>query len=131
MGETMAAPPRAAIVDRPPTEMASVGLEPDEPPIGELVSRLVDQGKGYALAEVGLVKAIASAKADALKVPAILFAGALLFVIAGVVVFCITIALALATLIGPLAGGLIATLIAFAIAGAMAYVGARKLSAKP
>ena len=83
--------------------MASVGLDPDDVPLGELVSRLIDQGKGYARAEVGLVKAIASAKADAVKVPALLLATALLFVIAGVVGFCITIALALATLIGPLA----------------------------
>jgi hypothetical protein len=109
--------------------MASVGLEPDEAPLGELVSRLIDQGKGYARAEVGLVKAIASAKADAVKVPAILLATALLFVIAGVVVFCITIALALATLIGPLAGGLVATLIAFGIAGGLAMIGAKKLKA--
>ena len=111
--------------------MASVGLDQDEPPIGELFGRLIDQGKGFARAEVGLAKAIASAKADAAKIPAILLGAALLFVIAGVVVFCITIALALATLIGPLAGGLIATVIAFAIAGLLAFVGVKKLSAKP
>ena len=110
--------------------MASVGLEPGEAPIGELAGRLVEQGKAYARAEVGLVKAIATAKVDAAKLPAILLGTALLFVIAGVVVFCITIALALATLIGPLAGGLIATVIAFAIAGLLAYIGVKKLSAK-
>ncbi len=109
--------------------MASVGLEPDDAPLGELVSRLIDQGKGYARAEVGLFKAIASAKADAVKVPALLLATALLFVIAGVVVFCITIALALATLIGPLAGGLVATLVAFGIAGGLAWIGVNKLKA--
>ena len=108
-----------------------MGFDRDEVPIGELVGRLVDQGKGYARAEVGLAKAIASAKVDAAKLPAILFAGALLFVIAGVVVFCITIALAFATLIGPLAGGLIATVIAFAIAGLLAFVGVRKIKAMP
>lgn len=110
--------------------MASVGLENDEAPLGELVGRLVNQGKGYARAEVGLAKAIAAAKVDAAKVPAILFAGALLFVIAGVVVFCMTIALALATLVGPLAGGLIATLIAFGIAGLLAFAGAKILGSK-
>lgn len=108
--------------------MATRGLEQDEPPIGELVGRLIDQGKGYARAEVGLVKAIATAKVDGFKLPAILFAVALLFVIAGVVTLCITIALALATLIGPLAGGLIATGIAFAIAGGLAFVAIKKLS---
>ena len=111
--------------------MASVGLEADEAPLGELVGRLIDQGKGYARAEVGLVRAMANAKVAQVKLPAILFGAASLFVIGGVVTFCITIALALATLIGPLAGGLIATLVAFGIAGLLAYVGVRKLSAKP
>jgi hypothetical protein len=111
--------------------MASAGLEPDEVPLGELVSRLIDQGKDYARAEVGLVKAIANAKVAQVKLPAILLGTALLFVIGGVVTLCVTIALALATLIGPLAGGLIATLIVFGIAGALAYAGVQKLSAKP
>ena len=111
--------------------MASVGLEPDEAPIGELVGRLIDQGKGFARAEVGLAKALATAKADAIKLPAILLGAALLFVIAGVVVLCMTIALALATLIGPLAGGLVATLVAFAIAGGLALVARNKLTSKP
>lgn len=107
--------------------MATTGLD-EEAPIGELVARLIDQGKGYARAEVGLAKAIATAKVDAFKLPVVLFATALLFVIAGVVTFCITIALALATLIGPLAGGLIATLVAFGIAGGLAFIAQRKLS---
>jgi hypothetical protein len=110
--------------------MASVGLDPDEAPIGELVGRLIDQGKGYARAEFGLVKAIATARVDAVKLPAILLGAALLFVIAGVVVLCMTIALALATLIGPLAGGLVATLVAFGIAGGLALIAKNKLSAK-
>ncbi len=107
--------------------MASGGVEHEEAPIGELVGRLIDQGKGYARAEVGLAKAIASAKVDTIKLPVALFAAALLFVIAGVVTFCITLALALATLIGPLAGGLLAAIIAFAIAGGLAYVAMKKL----
>ncbi len=101
------------------------------PRIIELVGRLIDQGKGYARAEVDLAKAMASDKVDAVKLPAILLAVALLFLIAGVVVFCMTIALALATLIGPLAGGLAATLVAFAIAGGLAMVARNKLDAKP
>ena len=110
--------------------MASAGLDQDEQPIGELFGRLIDQGKGYARAEVGLAKAVATAKADAIKLPAILLGTALLFAIAGVVVFCMTIALALATLIGPLAGGLVATLIAFGIAAALALIARNKLRAR-
>ena len=111
--------------------MASAGLDQDEQPIGELFGRLIDQGKGFARAEVGLAKAVATAKAEAIKLPAILLGAALLFLVAGVVVFCMTIALALATLIGPLAGGLVATLIALAIAGGLALVAVRMLRAKP
>ena len=90
--------------------------EVGEKPIGELFGQLIDEGKAYARAELGLAKATAEAKADAAKKPALLGAAALLFVIAGVVVLCMTMALALATLVGPLAGGVIASLITFAIA---------------
>jgi hypothetical protein len=110
--------------------MGSAGMGVDVAPLGVLFGRLVEQGKGYARAEVGLAKAIASTKADAIKLPAILLGAALLFVIAGVVVFCMTIALALATLIGPLAGGLVATLIAFAIAGGLAWFAVGRLKGK-
>jgi hypothetical protein len=93
--------------------------EVDERPIGELFGQLIDEGKAYAKAELGLAKASAEAKADAAKKPALLGAAALLFLIAGVVVLCMTMALALATLVGPLAGGLIAALATFAIAAGL------------
>ena len=93
--------------------------EVEERPIGELFGKLIDDGKAYAKAELGLAKATAEAKADAAKKPALLGAAALLFLIAGVVVLCMTMALALATLIGPLAGGLLAALITFGIAGGL------------
>jgi hypothetical protein len=90
--------------------------EVDEKPIGELFGQLIDEGKAYAKAELGLAKATAEAKADAAKKPALLGAASLLFLVAGVVVLCMTLALGHATLVGPLAGGLIASLITFAIA---------------
>ena len=96
--------------------MASGGDDEDEKPIGELFGQLIDEGKAYAKAELGLAKASAEAKADAAKKPALYGAAALLFLIAGVVVLSMTLALALATLVGPLAGGLIAALITFGIA---------------
>ena len=90
--------------------------EIDEKPIGELFGQLIDEGKAYARAELGLAKATAEAKAEAAKMPVLLGAAALLFLIAGVVVLCITIAIGLAILVGPLAGALLATLIAFGFA---------------
>ena len=85
----------------------ALGADEDERPIGELFGQLIDEGKAYAKAELGLAKANAEAKANAARKPALLAGAALLFLIAGVVVLCMTLALALATLVGPLAGGLI------------------------
>jgi fatty acid desaturase len=95
--------------------MANGGDDEDEKPIGELFGQLIDEGKAYAKAELGLAKASAEAKAEAAKKPALYGAASLLFLVAGVVVLCMTLALALATLVGPLAGGLIASLITFGI----------------
>jgi len=103
------------------------GGESKDAPIGALVGRLIDEGKRYGRAELGLVRAQAEAKAEVVKFPALLLAGAFLFLQAGVVVFGMTIALALATLIGPLAGGLVATLIILSVAGGLAFVAKRKL----
>ena len=108
--------------------MASGG-DDDDPPIGELFGQLIDEGKAYAKAEFGLARASAEAKADAAKKPALYGAASLLFLIAGVVVLCMTLALALATLVGPLAGGLIASLITFAIAYGL-FLLARKEAGK-
>ena len=53
-----------------------------EAPDRRAVSQLVDEGKAYAQAELGVAKAVAAAKADGLKMPAILL-GAALSVAAG------------------------------------------------
>ena len=88
---------------------------PPERPIGELVHELVEEGKGYARAELGLAKANAEVKVDQYKWPAALMFGALLFGQAAVTVLAVTVALSLATLVGPLAGGLLAVLFAASI----------------
>jgi fatty acid desaturase len=96
--------------------MASGGEDEDEKPIGELFGDLIDNAEAYAKAELRLVKAEVEAKAEGARKPALFGAAAFLFLVAGVVVLCMTAALALATLIGPLAGGLIAALVTFGIA---------------
>ena len=53
-------------------------------PIGELVHELIEDGKAYARAEVGLAKAIATAKGKALALPAALFATAFMLALAAV-----------------------------------------------
>ncbi len=102
--------------------MESGGLDQDEKPFGELFGRLVDDGKAYARAEYELVRANAEAKAEGLKKPALLGAAAFLFLQAGVVVLCMTVALVLATLVGPLAGGLLASLLTFGVTGLLGWL---------
>lgn len=88
----------------------------EEKPIGELFGDLIDGAEAYAKAELKLAKAEVEAKAQGARKPALLGAASVLFLIAGVTVLCMTMALALATLVGPLAGGLIAAAVTFAIA---------------
>ena len=107
--------------------MASGGDDEDEKPIGELFGQLIDEGKAYAQAELGLAKASAEAKANELKWPAILLFSSLLFAQAAVTVAAVTVALALATLIGPLAGGVVAILFAGGIAYLFYAIGIAKL----
>jgi uncharacterized integral membrane protein len=104
-------------------------LKPVEPtqaperPIGELVHELVEEGKAYARAEVGLAKIVAVAKAKALALPIALFAVALLIMLAALNAFAVGLVLALAKFIGPLAAGFAGMLILAAIAGGLIWFG--------
>jgi hypothetical protein len=111
---------------KPPDEPAGLPAD-EERPVGELVHELIEDGKAYAKAEVNVAKAIAAAKANALKLPGILFASAFLLVSAAITALAVGVAMALATLIGPLAGGLVAFLIFAALAGGLAWYGANRL----
>lgn len=93
----------------------------DDRPIGELVSRLVDEGKAYAQAEIGVAKAIAYAKADGLKRPAILLGAALVLAQAAATVLAVAICLALLPLVGPLLAGIAAFAIFAGIAAGLAW----------
>ena len=95
-------------------------MDEDDKPFDELLAQLLDDGKAYTQAELRLIKVDVETKAlaqlEAVKKTALLGAGALLFLVAGIIVLCMTLALALATLVGPLAGGLIATLVTLTVA---------------
>ena len=93
----------------------------DERPIGDLVHQLVEEGKAYAQAELGVAKAVASAKAGGLKVPAILLAGAFLFIQAAVTVLAVAVFLGLLALMGPILAGLVAFVIFAGAAGGLAW----------
>jgi sorbitol-specific phosphotransferase system component IIBC len=99
-----------------------------ERPIGDLVHELIEEGKACARAEIGLAKAIATAKGKALIVPAILFGTAFILALAGVTALAVGVVMALAKFIGPLAAGFIGLLIFGAIAGLLGWYGAQRLS---
>jgi Putative Actinobacterial Holin-X, holin superfamily III len=111
---------------KPPNEPEPTPGDSDRP-VGELVHELIEDGKAYARAEVGLVKAMATAKVNALKLPAILFGVAFLLSLAAITALAVGVAMALATLIGPLAGGVAAFLLFAAIAGGLAWYGVARL----
>ena len=102
---------------------------PPEPerPVAELVSQLIDEGKAYARAEIGLVKSIATAKGKALVIPAALFGAAFICALAAVTALAVGVVIGLAKFIGPLAAGFIGMLIFAAIAGGLAWYGAERL----
>lgn len=98
-----------------------------ERPIGELVHELIEEGKGYARAEVDLVKAIAAAKGKAVALPAGLFGAALLLALAGVTALAVGVVIALARFVGPLAAGFLGMVIFMALAGGLGWYGAQRL----
>lgn len=111
---------------KPPTDPGTPPADNDRP-IGELVHELIEDGKAYARAEVGVVRAMAAAKANALKIPAILFGAALVLLLAAISALAYGVAAGLATLIGPLAGGLVAFLLFASLAGLLIWIGVGKV----
>jgi fatty acid desaturase len=100
-----------------------------EASIGDLFSRLTEDGKAYVRAEVGLYSAIARRRVGKARNGAIALVAAFLLLNAALITLIVCLALALADLIGTLLAGLAV----FAIVGIIAFVlvrwGATKLSA--
>ena len=103
------------------------GPPPPERPVGELVHELIENGKAYARAEIGLAKAIAAAKGKALALPAALFGAAFVCALAAVTALAVGVVLGLASLIGPLAAGFVGMLIFAVIAGLLGWYGYNRL----
>lgn len=113
---------------KPPNEPGAAPTpDENERPVGELVHELIEDGKAYARAEMSVVQAIAGAKANAVKVPAILFAAAVLLLQGAINVLAVGVALALVRFIGPLGAGLAAFLVFAGLAGGLAWYGVKKL----
>ena len=104
---------------KPPNE-DQPGQPPDQP-VGELISRVLEDGKAYAIAELNVVKAMAEEKVSAFKLPAIALVAALLVSQAAIIVLALGITMALATLIGPLLAGIVGFLVFGGLAGALGW----------
>ena len=98
-----------------------------ERPVGELVHQLIEDGKAYARAEVGLVKAIATAKASALALPVGLLVAALVVGLAAINALVFGVVLALAKFVGPLGAGVIGMLIFVGIAAGLVWFAVGKI----
>jgi hypothetical protein len=104
---------------------ADPGPQPERP-IGELVHELIEEGKGYARAEIGLAKAVAIAKGRALVFPSAILFVALLVAQSAVTALAAGVVLALAKFIGPLAAGVVGLLIFAILAAAIGWYGVQR-----
>ena len=100
---------------------------PPERPVGDLVQELIEDGKAYARAEAGVIKAMAAAKAKALTIPAALFGAAFVLVQAGVTALAVGVFAALYWAFGPVLAGLAAFLIFAVLAGGLAWYAVKRL----
>jgi hypothetical protein len=100
---------------------------PPERPVGELVHQLLEEGKAYAKAEVGLVKAIATSKGKALALPAGLLGAALLVAQAAITILAVGVFAMLQWVVGTILAGFLTFLIFAAIAGALVWYALKRL----
>jgi len=98
-----------------------------ERPIGELVQKLVEEGKAYAKAELDVVKAIATAKGKALIIPAGLFGVAFMVALAAIMALAFGVFMELYSFMDPLLAGLISFLLFAATAGGLGWYGVQRL----
>lgn len=94
----------------------------EEEGIGDLVQRLVADGKAYANAEVHYYKTVGSERAKALKTPVILGALALFFAHAALLALVATLFVALATLMSDPLAGLVTVAILALLGGILGYL---------
>lgn len=96
--------------------------------IGDLVHRLVEDGKAYAQAEVNVYKTIASEKAASLRTPILLLVMAVFLGHAAFLTLIATLFVGLAQVMQPALAGVVTFVILATLAGLLGYVGVSKLS---
>ncbi|WP_166038702.1 phage holin family protein [Sphingosinicella sp. YJ22] len=111
-------------VDATPPDIA-----PGDESIGELFSRLVEDGRAYARAELDLVRQIARHRAAKAKTGAILLGVGITLLLCSLTALVLALVLGLATLIGPFGAGMAVFLVLAAAGGLLARAGAKGLAA--
>jgi hypothetical protein len=94
-----------------------------KPGIGTLIGRLVEDGKGYARAEVDYVKALAGERMRAAKSGVIFLVAGLVLLHGALIAVFVGLVLSLATIIGPFWSMLIVVAVASVIGGVLAKIG--------
>ncbi|MEO7864872.1 MAG: phage holin family protein [Sphingomicrobium sp.] len=102
----------------------------DDPSIGELTARLIDEGKTYLGAEANLAQVKVKARLSRFGRAAELGGAALLFGLAALMALAVTLVIGLAHLLGPFGGGLLAVAIFAVPAIALAYAAKRSIGPK-
>ncbi len=109
--------------------MRDPGIDPRSESISDLVGRLVEDGRDYAQAEIGLYRQIASYRIGRAKSGLILLSAGAVLLLSSLTALILALVLGLATLIGPFGAGLV---VALALAGTgfvLVRIGTRGLSA--
>jgi hypothetical protein len=102
--------------------------EQQEESIGALIGRLVEDGKGYARAEIGYYRTLAISKLGEAKAGLIFGVTALVIALCTVTALLVGLILSLAPLVGPGFATLIVILGALALAGLLGWLAYRQIS---
>jgi hypothetical protein len=92
--------------------------------IGALLTRLVDDGKTYARAEIGYYRALTLGKLNEAKLGLVLGVAALVLALAAAIGLVVGLVFTLATLVGPGYATLIVVIATLAIAGLLGWLAA-------
>lgn len=96
--------------------MDAPGQDPSDESIGDLIGRLIEDGRGYARAEIDLLRQIARHRAARARTGLVMLAAGAVLALSALTALILGLVLGLATLIHPLLAGL-------AVAAALAGIG--------
>jgi hypothetical protein len=100
----------------------------EEEGVGELLTRLVEDGKGFARAELGYYRVLVTSKLREAGAGIGLAAAALVLACSALTALLVGLVLSLATLVGPGWATAIVVVAALAIAGLLGWLGYRHLT---